>query len=279
MRRLLALPVIVGLLVGLSAVPVLAASPPANDDATGAFAIPATLPYTTTQDTRGATADSAAAPCAGSLAQAGVWYAYTATANAQLAVDARATAYPLEVDVYTGSPGSLSLFVCSGPTPSFPATAGTTYYLLFSEVDGQSTGGDLGFTFEVAPPPPTVQLSISPIAGADPKAGTVTVKGTVTCSGGAATTSAGAVPAATTGGSGVDIWVYAAQPVGRITTIQGWGSAHVDCGASVSWAALTYPNAGLFKPGQVQVSAQAQACDVFADCAFDDRSATVTARR
>lgn len=278
MRRIVGLFAAIALL-GVFAGPVAAASPPSNDEATGATVIPADtiLPFSTTENTAGATANASDLGCSGSFGQATVWYTYVAAAGAQLAIDASATMYGVEVDVFTGTPADLSLLTCGSPTAVFGVPESTTYYFMFAEVDGGSAGGTLAFTLEIAPPPPTVHLTISPTGSANPKAGTVTIKGTIDCG----TTAAGIAPDSTPPGfGGVEVDVFVTQKVGRVATIQGYSSWFAEtCTTDTPWQILVLPMSGLFKPAPVNVSGQAMNCDALNQCAFDMQEAVVRLTR
>ena len=116
--------------MALSAVP-----PPANDDFDSPIVIGA-LPYTHTQDVKGATTatDDPAFGCAGGKQNSlSVWYRYTPTVSGTLLLDNSGSDYYRALAVWTGSRGSLVSVGCSSTDASsnlvVGVTAGTAYYI------------------------------------------------------------------------------------------------------------------------------------------------------
>jgi hypothetical protein len=70
-------------------------------------------------------------------------------------------------------------------TIAFPTTAGVTYYLIAidDQSDGGGNGGTLSLTVDAAPPPPDGRRHRQPDRRVQPKAGSATISGTMTCSG------------------------------------------------------------------------------------------------
>lgn len=88
-----------------------------------------------------------------------VWFAWTAAADGEVALDTAESEYPglMNVGIYTGSRGALEEIGCATPdykwdnphvTGRFSAAAGTTYYFMLSNAQGQ-----VDVTIEVAPSP------------------------------------------------------------------------------------------------------------------------------
>jgi hypothetical protein len=181
---------VVGVITALglvTAAPAYAAAP-ANDVIGSSVSI-GVLPYSATQDTSEATTDAvdaeANATCGAPATDASVWYSVTSTTDGALLVDVSQSSYSAGVLVLTGAAGSLELVTCGPGAVAFEATAGTTYYLLIidDQFDGSGNGGDLVLNVQEAPPPPEIDLTVNPTARYNPQTGTVTVSGTITCSG------------------------------------------------------------------------------------------------
>ena len=92
--------------------------PPPGDACTTAINI-ASVPYSNTLDTTGATTDATdpAPGCGNNSKKKSVWYKYTATFDGTLTVSTAGTNYDTLVSVYTGSCGSLAHLL--SPAPAF----------------------------------------------------------------------------------------------------------------------------------------------------------------
>lgn len=110
-------------------------SPPANDECTGAIALPA--PSTTftcsapvSGSTTGATASSTAAPtCSGTGINDDVWYSFVANTNTHTVVIGNASVTTAAV-IYSGTCGTLTALSCaSGGATANNLTPGNTYYV------------------------------------------------------------------------------------------------------------------------------------------------------
>ena len=127
------------------------ADPPSNDEVAGAVVIDA-LPFHATQDTTMATVSEAelaiAQQCQGPPDYAaGVWYTMTAPADGGFGIDGGATDYSVGFLVYAGTPDALELITCfPGGGPVF-VEAGTSYYILV--IDDQGDGGGNGGTLDM----------------------------------------------------------------------------------------------------------------------------------
>ncbi|WP_446219349.1 hypothetical protein [Micromonospora sp. IBHARD004] len=164
------------------------AAAPENDTFGGAIAI-GSVPFATTADTSGATTDAddanANADCGAPATDASVWYSTTPAADGALVVDVSKSSYAAGVLVVTGTPGAFEIAACGPGTVAFPTTAGTTYHLLVidDQSDGSGNGGTLVMTVDVAPPPPTIDVTVDPTAGFNSRTGAASVHGTINCSG------------------------------------------------------------------------------------------------
>ena len=164
------------------------AAAPTNDTFAGATAIGA-VPFSTTVDTSEATTDAddanANAICGAPSTDASVWFSLAATSSGAFVADVSASSYSAGVLVVTGGPGAFQIVACGPRTIAFPTTAGVTYYLIAidDQSDGGGNGGTLSLTVDAAPPPPTVAATVNPTGGFNPKAGSATISGTMTCSG------------------------------------------------------------------------------------------------
>jgi hypothetical protein len=131
-----------------------AAAAPPNDEITGATVI-TTLPFSESLDTRDATADPADGGCGGSDDLATVWYTFTPGTDMVVKVDTSGSSYSTGVNIFSGTPGNLSLINCLNTSVSFSAVAGTPYFFLVADCcDGDGVnGGDLVLTVDTVPPP------------------------------------------------------------------------------------------------------------------------------
>lgn len=265
---------LVGTLCTAGSLLVLAASPafaaaPSNDTFAGAAAI-AAVPFKTSLDTTQATTDaddvSANTNCGAPATDASVWYSFTPSVDAGIVVDVSQSTYGAGVIVVTGAPGSFDLQTCGPGTVGFFATAGTTYYLLLfdDQLDGAGTGGVLNLAVVEAPPPPSIDVTVDPIATFNSHTGEATLSGTVLCSGEAEF-------------SFLDMELR--QKVGRVATVRGFGFIDVACdGVTHPWSAVITPESGEFRGGKGASVTFAIACGVF-DCSFDFEERTVQLSR
>ena len=109
--------------------------PPANDDFGSPIDI-TTMPYTHTQDVKGATTatDDPALGCAsGNQDALSVWYRYTPSVSGTLLLNNSGSDYYSPLAVWTGSRGSLVQMGCNSGYPSsnvsVAVSAGTAYYI------------------------------------------------------------------------------------------------------------------------------------------------------
>lgn len=245
-----------GVMLAAIAAPV-AAAVPANDLPGGAIAIPEPLPQTIAQDTTEATVGADDIGCGtGGIDQATVWYTFTPTSDTFVRVDATASDYGVGVNVFEGAADSANLVNCFEGPGTFMATAGTTYYIMFADVDGDGiNGGNLNATLSVAPPPIEVDLAVASVAF--DQAGQATVTGTVTCSEEATVT----------------LFASLHQAVGRFA-IDGFGEAFdVTCGPTPTEFSITLFGNGAFRGGWADLFLEA-----FAQSEDNDGSAVLETR-
>lgn len=248
----------------------LAAAP--GNDTYGGRTVVGALPFTDSLDTTEATTDSddtdISAICGAPEPEptdATVWYEITPTAAGGLVLDLSSSTYSASAIVATGSPANWSVVTC-GPGPVFwTATAGTTYTVLIrdDQFDGGGNGGTLNLTIDVAPPPPTVDITVNPVASFNSRTGTATVSGTAICIG---------EPAITF------VETLLSQQAGPFT-VRGHGFSEILCDStSRSWSVEVLPaDGGRFAGGKAASITNAQACAQFV-CGSDVEERTIRLR-
>jgi hypothetical protein len=193
MHRTIRALTIAGLLVlsGVSAVPVAAAEPPANDSIATPTVVD-TFPYSDTIDTSGATT-GATDPGTCDAAEFGpdfatVWYSWTAPQSGPIAAMTWGSNYDSTIQVGTANgSGGIDVLACNNDTRAlqaavrFDAVAGQTYLIVIgsSPWDTWQIGGELVFTLDVGPDAQAADATINP-HGTFSK-GTVSFTGTVSC--------------------------------------------------------------------------------------------------
>jgi len=124
------------------------ATVPSNDDI-GSATIVSTLPFSTTQDTSGATVAADDPFCSGRSAT--VWFAFTPTSNTSVTANTFGSNYDTTLSVWTGARGSLNLVTCNDDFQglqskvTFTASAGVTYFFMVSAFS-TGPGGSLSFS-------------------------------------------------------------------------------------------------------------------------------------
>lgn len=252
--------------VGLSSA--MAASP-SNDTISGATAVG--LGFSQQLDTTQATTDAEDAAlnasCGAPRTDASVWYAYTAAADGGVVVDVSRSNYSAGVLVATGTPGSLTTVACGPQTVGFGASAGTTYYVLAidDQGDGGGNGGTLNISFNTAPPPPTLKVSVDPTGTVNGKTGYATIGGTVTC----------------TDAVFVDVFTQLQQRIGVRATVNGFGGFFTDgslcTGTPQRWTSDVFPDSGKFAGGKSASFTFSFACGTF-ECAAGYTEQTIKLR-
>ena len=264
-RRVTTFAFVLATLLAAFAAPAYAAAP-ANDTYGGRVIVGA-LPFTATLDTSEATTDAddadINASCGAPATDASVWYEFTATANGGVVLDVSGSSYSAGAIVATGSPGSFNLLTCGPGAVSWSAVAGETYAILVidDQLDGGGNGGTLNLTMDVAPPAPTIDVTVNPVA-TFLKNGSAVVSGTVTCTG------------------LVDFAFLETdlrQTVGRFV-VEGAAFSDVTCdGTTRPWSLQVDPFNGLFKGGKAASVTFSVACGPF-ECGFDFEERTVLLR-
>jgi PKD repeat protein len=151
MRRLVIMLASVLALVSFAAIgrPAAAQAETVPNDSFADATVIGSLPFSTTEDTTGATSDPSdpdPGPAGCATSGGSVWFSFTPPSDMTLQPDARGDS----LSVWTGGQGSLTMVTCSGgdnPGISFPATAGTTYYIMVG------AGGTLQFSLTQKLPP------------------------------------------------------------------------------------------------------------------------------
>jgi hypothetical protein len=269
MKRLLVLLSVVALWSLAFATTALAAAP-GNDTYAGRVTV-GVLPFSDSLDTTEATSDAddaeANANCGAPATDASVWYEFTAPADTNILVDVSASDYSAGVIVVSGSPGSFVLQGCGPGAVGFFASSGEPYAILAfdDQLDGAGNGGTLEITVDVAPPPPTVDVTVDPVGSFDKFTGSATISGTFSCTGDAVFT---------------EIDVQLTQSVGRFT-ITGFGAifdeAPVCDGSIQAWSVEVFGSNGTFKGGHSVAVTFAFACGTF-ECGFDEDQTIVKLR-
>lgn len=248
--------------------PVFAAAP-SNNSYAGRTVI-ASIPFSDTVDTTEATTGGNDGKmntdeCGAPATDASVWYELTAAADETLIIDVSASDYSAGIIVAVGNPvDGFSLVTCGPGAVVFFAGAGETYTILAfdDQLDGAGNGGTLEFLVDTAPPPPTVDVTVDPVAHFDSSTGSATVSGTVTCVGEAFDTF---------------IEVDLRQRVGRLF-ITGSGFTGFSCdGTTQAWSVEVFPDNGLFKGGHSASVTFGIACGQL-DCGVDFQEAIIKLR-
>jgi hypothetical protein len=216
-------------------------APPPNDDVTNP-AVVSTLPFTDTQDTRGATiaADDPPSNCVG-VPTENVWYTLTTNENILLRLTTGGSSYEAFMDVFVSADGQLNhTGVCGSGEIVFEATPGTTYYIMVSST---AFGGDLAFSVMSLGEALMVNLTLNAKGTFDPRTGSATIRGIVTCN----------EP------TGVDISGIVRQKYRRSIIIADFFT-NVPCDGASSLSQIVRSNTGAFDRGYVEILATASAC-------------------
>jgi hypothetical protein len=228
------------------------AAAPSND--TFPNATVASIGFSQVLDTTQATTDAddaqLNASCGAPATDASVWYALQGS-DQNVIVDVSQSDYSAGVLVGTGTEGNLQTVACGPGTVSFFAAAGTTYYILAidDQNDGGGNGGSLNISFNAAPPPPTVSISVNPRGTVNTRTGVAHVTGTYTC----------------TNGDFIDLFINAQQNVGRFSVLgsgEFFDSGTCD-GTTQPWSADIIPQNGKFAGGKAITVSDGFACGAF----------------
>ena len=176
--------VLLGLAALLPTASTASAAPPDNDDISGATVL-GPVPFHVEQDTTEATTSAEEAAfndfCGAPAFEHAVWFTATAIADNNVVADVTASDYSAGILVLTGEPGNLSPLICQPGTCRARWSLGETIYLVvFGDGVSEATSGQLVLDTYLAPPPPSVDVTIDPRGTVD-KAGVAHVSGTVSC--------------------------------------------------------------------------------------------------
>lgn len=267
------------LLSVVAAGPALAAAPENDDISTPRVvgALPyADGPYDTTEATTGPTDPGFCYEPEVGADLATVWYAFTPDDSGAYLVDTFGSDYDTTLYVGTASGGGIDVIDCNDDTGDLQsavileATAGTTYLIMVGTCCGGGTpgatggGGNLVLHVDVAPPMPTISLTVDPRGSFDPYGG-ATIRGTVSCTG---------EPAY----GWIDVSI--AQKVGRFT-IRGYGGIELaGCGEDpVPWEVRASSEDGKLLGGKATVEAFAYACGaIFCADAYETQNVQLRRR-
>jgi hypothetical protein len=254
------------LLIALQAAPA-AAAPPSNDTFGGATVVSLGFSeeLTTTEATTDADDAQLNATCGAPATDASVWYSFTAATDGGVVVDVSQSDYSAGVLVGVGTRGSLETVTCGPGTVGFTAAAGTTYHVLAidDQLDGGGNGGRLRISFNEAPPPPTVDITVDRVGRVDPQTGVAYLTGAYTC----------------TNADFIEVFGEARQAVGRFVVVGSFYFFDLGTcdGVSHPWSATVFPENGMFAGGKAMTLTFAFSCGVY-QCAEDFVEQTVMLR-
>jgi hypothetical protein len=255
---------LIALCLAITAAGPVSAAAPGNDLPSGATAIPS-LPFTIDQNTTEAGVGSDDVGCgAGGFDVATVWYSFTPVEDVRVEIDARASDYLVGVNLFAGSADETGRFDCNNDALAFDAAAGTTYYLLFADVnDDAINGGSLRADVIVAPPSLNVSLTVDLSAKVHPKTGQARITGTIACDRQA---------------EFAEVSVSLRLATGRFVTIGG-GAGSTSCGPTrAAWSAIVTGENDRFTAGRATVQVTGLACDILS-CNETAAAASVQLRR
>jgi len=231
---------LLGLVTATASVLVLGALPasaaPTND--TSATATPiASLPYSDTFDSTGATTDEEDAAlnanCGAPATNVSVWYRIEQGDVPGYLVDVSGSDYLAGVIVATGTPGDLTLLTCGPDAVGFENPGQPVYVMAFSD-DPAVTGGQFVIEVREGQPAPKISMSVDDVGHVDRRTGTATISGTYTCHGQADFVQ-------------LDGWLSQEQ---GDTTVNGvFGQQLAECGGTFDWSAEIVPESGKFTKG------------------------------
>ena len=266
MRRLIATVVAAALVLALPGG--VAAAPPPNDLPGGAIALTGAIPAAIAQDTSEATVTSADdVGCGqGGLDLATVWYTLTPTQDLRVLIDTSASDYRVGINLFgPGTPTPETIELCTEVQQVADLTAGTTYWLMFADIDEDGTnGGQLSVTLGEAPPAIEVTFTVDPVGKVVQRQGIVTLTGTISCSD---------VP------DNAFIELALRQRIGKYTVRGFSGFDGAPCGPEpMKWTAEFVGDNGRFGGGKAELDVLAAACDPI-QCGEFQQTVSVRLRR
>jgi hypothetical protein len=223
-------------------------------------------PYDTTEAKTGATDPPFCFDPSGGPDRATVWYEFTPVSDERYFADTFGSDYDTTLYVGTlNAAGGIDVIGCNDDSVdlqsavAWDAAGGTTYLIMVGTCCGGGVvdetgggGGSLTFHLDLAPPAPTIDLTID-ARGSFTKAGAAIIRGTIACTG-----LNEFVIEDTTGGM---ISVFASQRVGR-RIISGDGSGFEGpCPPTpTAWEITVVSSGGKFGGGAAQVDVFANGC-------------------
>lgn len=237
-----------------AALPAVAAAP-GNDLSSGATEV--TVGFSQVLDTTEATTDGDDTQlntnCGAPATEASVWYTIVGTGGGVI-IDVSQSDYSAGVAIGVGTPGALELVNCGPGTVGLFGEPGVTYYVLAfdDQLDGTGIGGNLSISFNEAPPPPTVDITVNKYGTVNARTGVATISGTYTC----------------TNGDFIDVFGSARQAVGRffINGYFGFFDSGTCDGLTHPWTAQVFGDNGKFAGGKAMTVTFGFSCGVF-ECA------------
>jgi hypothetical protein len=252
---------LVAVILVLSVAAPVAAAAPSNDDISSPT--PVTVPSQTTQSTADATSAPTDPQDCGSNGPS-VWFSYEAATDQRVRVRTLESDYDTVLTVGVADGGGIAVIDCNDDVFDltsqviFDATAGTTY--LFAVATFGGVGGNLVLTVDVAPPPPTLSLTVDPTGTFTPD-GVAVIRGTISC----------------TDLESAGLEVSLEQIVGR-QVIRGGAFDGLACGPDpVPWSMTIQGGTGKFLGGRATVAVYAFGCA--GECIEVFETATIRLRR
>jgi hypothetical protein len=257
------------------------AAAPGNDD-NGSPTVVNVLPYAdgpndTTEATTGATDPGFCIDTSLGPDRSTVWYEFTPVSNERYFADTIGSDYDTTLYVGTlNAAGGIDVINCNDDAVdlqsvvAWDAVGGTTYLIMVGTCCGGGVvgeaggGGMLTFHLDLAPPAPTIDLTIDS-RGSFTKAGTAVIRGTIAC-------------ANLSGSATEGIEVQVSQRVGR-KVIRGFGFGEGSCTETpTAWSVEVAGENGRFAGGPVQVDAFTFGCGPI-ECTDASASRTIRLKR
>jgi hypothetical protein len=229
-------------------------------------------PYDTTEATTGPTDPGFCHEPSIGADRATVWYSFTPVDAGTYIADTFNSDY--DTTLYVGTPdgsGGMNVIDCIDDSAGlqsavvWPAAAGTTYLIMVGTCCGPGIGGggSLELHVDVAPPSPTISLTIAQ-RNSFTRSGLATISGTIACE----NALFGAIE------------LQLEQRVGRVLLLRGFGDTFVEPCTSepTPWSITVGSDDGKFAGGRAALDLFAFACGPI-ECADTSISTTVQLRR
>jgi hypothetical protein len=230
------------------ATPAAFAAAPVNDSYAGrvTLAVPSMTTLDTSEATTGARDAVLNQECGAPVTDASVWYRLDPLVDTDVVVDVSRSDYSAGLIVAKRTASGWRLMGCSPDVVTVSLRGGRSYAVLVFDYqgDGVGNGGTLVMETYVPDRRSVVSVTVDPTARFDPKNGTATVTGTMTCEGAAYS-------------AGVE--VYLRQKAGRLL-ISGYGGRQLGCpDGTRTWVVAVADTNGLFKGGTADIDVYAYA--------------------